>query len=283
MSTNVAQNFSANPHLGWQTPAKTLNRSPLAPTKSPLGKIDFKIATVPQPIQIQNKLLQALPKETFFQLHNEMKNVELERGAVIYDIGDKFDFVYFPNDLVASRLTLMEDGAMIEVGVVGREGLLGVAALVGANSANNMTVAETDGSAMRIRTPFLREIFRRDFNLQTILLGYYNDFLTQVSQRAACRCRHSVAQQLCAWLLQIHDRTDSNDLTLTQETIANRLGARRASITVAINELERAGLLKCKRGHIMISNRVELEKLACECYGLLCGSFADQLDGGFVQ
>lgn len=276
MATNAALKYDAGSNLNWQPTGIPLGRTPLI-------KPNFKISNLPQLDQINNELLLSLPKETFFQLQPEMRTVYFERGQTIYDIGDPFDFVYFPNNMVASRLALMEDGAMIEVGVVGREGLLGVAALIGADTANNMTVAETDGSAIRIRTKVLLDAFRHDFKLQSLILGYYHDFLTQVSQRAACRCRHSVAQQLCTWLLQIHDRAATNDLTLTQETIANRLGARRASITVAINELEKAGFLHCKRGHIVICNRGGLESQACECYGLLSCCFETALQSSFVQ
>ncbi|MEP6923780.1 MAG: Crp/Fnr family transcriptional regulator [Pyrinomonadaceae bacterium] len=276
MTTSIALKRESSNNYNWQVPPIPLNRTPLAkPSFNPTG--------FPQLNQINNELLLSLSKETFLQLQPEMRTVYFERGQTIYGIGDPFDFIYFPNNMVASRLALMEDGAMIEVGVVGREGLLGVAALIGASSANNMTVAETDGSAIRIRAKVLRDIFRHDFKLQSLLLGYYHDFLTQISQRAACRCRHSVAQQLCTWLLQVHDRAGTNDLALTQETIANRLGARRASITVAINELEKAALLRCKRGHIVICNRGGLENQACECYGLLSYSFENSLQSSFIQ
>jgi CRP-like cAMP-binding protein len=276
MAMNAVLNYGTGNGLNWQKPAGPLTRAPIA-------KSNFKLPSLPQFDQINNELVLSMPKDVFFQLQPEMRTVSFERGQAIYDTGDPFDFVYFPNNLVASRLAIMEDGAMIEVGVVGREGLLGVAALMGANSANNMTVAETAGTAIRMRTKVLRESFRHNFKLQTLMLGYYHNFLTQVSQRAACRCRHSVAQQLCTWLLQIHDRAETNDLTLTQETIANRLGARRASITVAINELEKNNLLSCKRGHITICNRAGLEQLACECYSLLCNNFENTLQSNFVQ
>ena len=276
MAINTALKFETRDILNWQAPSIPLDRVPFA-------KTSFKSPVLPQLDQINNELLLSLSREAFFSLQPEMRTVYFERGQTIYDIGDSFDFVYFPNNMVASRLALMEDGAMIEVGVVGREGLLGIAALIGANCANNMTVAETGGSAIRIRTKTLLDIFRRDFKLQALLLGYYHDFLTQVSQRAACRCRHSVAQQLCTWLLQVHDRAGMNDLALTQETIANRLGARRASITVAINELERTGLLRCKRGHIVICNRGGLENHACECYGLLSYSIENAFNSSFIQ
>lgn len=276
MATNTALKYDTANSVNWQTPSLPLNRTPsVKPTLKTSAHSQFE--------QVNNELLLSLPKETFFQLQTEMRTVHFERGQTIYDIGDPFDFVYFPNNMVASRLALMEDGAMIEVGVVGREGLLGVAALIGAKTASNMTVAETTGSAIRIRTKVLCEAFRRDYKLQSLLLGFYHDFLMQVSQRAACRCRHSVAQQLCTWLLQIHDRSETNDLTLTQEAIANRLGARRASITVAINELERANLLQCKRGHILISNRGGLENQACECYGLLACGFENTLQSNLIQ
>ncbi len=276
MATNTALKFEVRGSLNWQTP-------PIPSARVPLVKPSFKSAVLPQLDQVNNELLLSLSREAFFNLQPEMRTVYFERGQTIYDIGDSFDFVYFPNNMVASRLALMEDGAMIEVGVVGREGLLGIAALIGANCANNMTIAETGGSAIRIRTKVLRDIFRHDFKLQSLLLGYYHDFLTQISQRAACRCRHSVAQQLCTWLLQVHDRAGINDLALTQETIANRLGARRASITVAINELEKAGLLRCKRGHIVICNRAGLEDHACECYSLLNYSIENAFNSSFIQ
>lgn len=276
MTTNLAVKYEPRNNFTWQSPSVPL-------TQTPLAKPNFKPVAFPQLDQINNELLLSLSKTTFSELQSEMRTVYFERGQTIYDIGDPFDFIYFPNNMVASRLALMEDGAMIEVGMIGREGLLGVAALIGSKSANNVTLAETSGSAIRIRTKILRDTFRCDFKLQTLLLSYYNDFLTQISQRAACRCRHSVAQQLCTWLLQVHDRAGSNDLALTQETIANRLGARRASITVAINELEKANLLRCKRGHIIICNRHGLEGQACECYGLLSCSFENNLHSSFVQ
>lgn len=276
MAMNAVLDYGTGSRLNWQKPAVPLARTPLV-------KSNFKLPQLPQIDQTNNELLLSMPKDIFCQLQPEMRAVSFERGQAIYDAGDPFDFVYFPNTLVASRLAIMEDGAMIEVGVVGREGLLGVAALMGANSANNMTVAETAGGAIRMRTKVLRDAFRHNFKLQTIMLGYYHNFLNQVSQRAACRCRHSVAQQLCTWLLQIHDRAQSNDLSLTQETIANRLGARRASITVAINELEKNNLLKCKRGHITICNRAGLEQFACECYSLLCSNFENTVHSSFIQ
>lgn len=242
-----------------------LNRTGLKPALP----VPF-VPTQPQPVeQIGNELLLSLPIDISIRLQPAMQKVVFERGQTIYDIGDSFDFVYFPIDFVASRLCLMEDGAMIEVGVVGREGMLGISSLMGSKCANCLTVAETGGTAIRIRTKLLRDLFGQNPKLQAILLNYYNDFLTQVSQRAACRCRHTVAQQLCTWLLLVHDRAGSNDLALTQETIANRLGARRASVTVALNELEKLGCVKSRRGHIKITDRRGLENCACECFDIL--------------
>lgn len=233
--------------------------------------------------QIGNELLLKMPVDVSVRLQPAMQKVVFERGQTIYDIGDTFDFVYFPIDLVASRLCLMEDGAMIEVGVIGREGLLGISSMMGSATANCLTVAETGGTAIRIRTKLLRDIFRQNQKLQAILLNYYSDFLTQVSQRAACRCRHTVAQQLCTWLLLVHDRASSNDLALTQETIANRLGARRASVTVALNELERCGCVRSRRGHIIITNRRDLENCACECYDILRSNVHFELKAARIQ
>jgi CRP-like cAMP-binding protein len=287
MALNAALKYDTRNSLDldWQAQIFPSPAGQKTPVIKPVIKQSLRrLPVLLAPEQTSNKLLLSLPRDVFSRLRPEMKSVYFERGETIYEIGGSFDFVYFPNNnLVASRLALTEDGAMIEVGVIGREGLLGVTALTGARLANNTTIAETDGSAVRIRAKILIDAFRSNFKLQNILLAYYNDFLTQISQRAACRCRHSVAQQLCTWLLQIQDRAGTNDLILTQETIAHRLGARRASITVAINELEKAGLLNCKRGHIVICNRGGLEKQACECYGLLSASFETALHSDFVQ
>jgi CRP-like cAMP-binding protein len=247
--------------------------APFAPTKE----------RIEQQTHLGNELLLSLPVDVSVKLQPAMQKVVFERGQTIYDIGDTFDFVYFPIDLVASRLCLMEDGAMIEVGVVGREGLLGISSMMGSTTANCLTIAETGGTAIRVRTKLLRDIFCQNQKLQRILLNYYSDFLTQVSQRAACRCRHTVAQQLCTWLLLVHDRATGNDLALTQETIANRLGARRASVTVALNELEKNGCVESRRGHIIISNRRGLENCACECYDILRSNFHFELKAARVQ
>ncbi|MDQ4120610.1 MAG: Crp/Fnr family transcriptional regulator [Acidobacteriota bacterium] len=267
----------------WQLPADGKNNLTNRVGLKPAYPVPFVPAKEKAEQQPGNELLLSLPVDVFLKLQPAMQKVVFERGQTIYDIGDTFDFVYFPIDLVASRLCLMEDGAMIEVGVVGREGLVGISSMMGAATANCLTIAETGGTAIRVRTKLLRDIFRQNQKLQRILLNYYSDFLTQVSQRAACRCRHTVAQQLCTWLLLVHDRASSNDLALTQETIANRLGARRASVTVALNELEKNGCVQSRRGHIIISNRRGLENCACECYDILRSNFHFDLKAARVQ
>ena len=280
INAQTINNTSPVSVASWQLRGNNQNNSVSRTNlKSPF-KVPFKPSQVEQ---AGNELLLSLPTDIHIRLQSGMQRVVFERGQTIYDIGDTFDFVYFPIDFVASRLCLMEDGAMIEVGVVGREGLLGIAAMMGAETANCLTVAETGGSAMRVRTKLLRDLFSQSPKLQSILLGYYNDFLGQISQRAACRCRHTVAQQLCTWLLLVHDRAGSDDLTLTQETIANRLGARRASVTVALNDLEKCGCVKSRRGHIVICDRNALEDCACECYDMLRTELQYDLKAAYVQ
>ena len=289
MAINAVAALNRTSSIGqnkWQLPgdgkSNLTNRTGLKPGFPVSPFISAKEKTESQ-TRLGNELLLSLPVDVSVKLQPAMQKVVFERGQTIYDIGDTFDFVYFPIDLVASRLCLMEDGAMIEVGVVGREGLLGISSMMGAITANCLTIAETGGTAIRVRTKLLRDIFRQNQKLQKILLNYYSDFLTQVSQRAACRCRHTVAQQLCTWLLLVHDRATGNDLALTQETIANRLGARRASVTVALNELERNGCVQSRRGHIIISNRRGLENCACECYDILRSDFHFELKAARVQ
>jgi CRP-like cAMP-binding protein len=257
MSLNIRKNYS--------------NQSGANVLHFPLVKIK-DVIRLPKPVprrKTQNELLANLSQSVYSELEPFMQKVLFERGETMFEPKSKMNYVYFPDNLIASRLALMEGGSMIEVGMIGHEGMLGVRALMGSETANYLTLAETEGSAVRINTKKLKEFFERSIELQNAFLQFYEKFLTQVSQKAACRCRHKISQQLCTWLLQFQERTASEELLLTQETIASRLGARRSSITVAINDLEAKKIIVCGRGHIKILDRVGLSINACECYEVL--------------
>lgn len=219
----------------------------------------------------KNRLLNKLSPALYARLEPLMQRVFMRRGETIYEVGSPINHLYFPEDLIASRLALMEDGSMIEVGMTGSEGVLGVRALLGAGKTEYLTLAETDGAALRIEAPTLKHFFHYSAELQNVCLRFYENFLGQIAQKAACRCRHTIFRQLASWLLQFQERAAAPEISLTQETIAHRLGARRSSITVAMHELERKSIISCGRGNIEILDAAALAGEACECFSMMKG------------
>jgi CRP-like cAMP-binding protein len=191
----------------------------------------------------------------------------------LYESGDQLQHVYFPTASIVSLLYVMADGASAEIAVVGNEGIIGIALFMGGETMPNRAVVQSAGHAYRLRGQVLKEEFNRAGELQHLLLRYTQALLTQMSQTAVCNRHHSVDQQLCRWLLLSLDRLPSNELTMTQELIANMLGVRREGVTEAAGKLQAAGLIHYSRGHIKVLDRSRLEKRACECYQVVKTEF----------
>jgi len=221
----------------------------------------------------QNRLLAALPEEVHERLYPHLEDVSLLLGQVIYESGERLDHIYFPTTSIVSLLYTMEDGTSAELGVVGNDGVVGIALFMGGETTPNRAVVQSAGYSLRMKPNVLQEEFRRGGPLQLVLLRYTQALITQMSQTAVCNRLHSVDQQLCRWLLLSHDRLDSNELTMTQELIANMLGVRREGVTVAAGHLQAAGLIHYNRGKITISDRTGLEARACECYQVVRNEF----------
>lgn len=221
----------------------------------------------------QNRLLAALPEEVHERLYPHLEDVSLLLGQVIYESGERLDHIYFPTTSIVSLLYTMEDGTSAEIGVVGNDGVVGIALFMGGETTPNRAVVQSAGYSLRMKPNVLQEEFRRGGPLQLVLLRYTQALITQMSQTAVCNRLHSVDQQLCRWLLLSHDRLDSNELTMTQELIANMLGVRREGVTVAAGHLQAAGLIHYNRGKITISDRTGLEARACECYQVVRNEF----------
>jgi len=213
-----------------------------------------------------NRLLAALPESVYGRLQPDLESVPLALGQVIYEAHDALSHVYFPTTAIVSLLYTMENGSSAEMGIVGRDGVVGIAVFMGGDTTPNRAVVQSAGDALRLElAPFRRE-FRRVSELHRLLLLYTQALLTQMSQTAVCNRLHTVEQQLCRWLLLSHDRLESNELIMTQELIANMLGVRREGVSVAAHRLQRDGLIRYKRGHITILDRGGLESRVCECY-----------------
>src|SRR5271166_5157272 len=214
----------------------------------------------------RNHVLCALPLTELECLLFHLQPVTFSLGQVLYEPGQRIDYCYFPIDSVISLLYTMQDGTTAEMGLVGNEGVLGVALFLGGESTCSRAIVPVAGDALRLSAKILREEFTHSQPLQHLLLRYTQSLLTQISQTAVCNRLHSVEQRLCRWLLLCHDRKNRSELLMTQELIANMLGGRRESVTVAAGHLQDAGLIHYCRGHITIMDRVGLEAAACECY-----------------
>jgi CRP-like cAMP-binding protein len=226
--------------------------------------------TLPQACDAaRNLLLCALPPAEFGLLLPHLQPVTFALGQVVYEPGERIEYCYFPTDSVVSLLYTMQDGTTAEMGLVGNEGVLGVALFLGGESTCSRAIVPVAGMALRLAAKILQEEFTHFRPLQLLLLRYTQTLLTQISQTAVCNRLHSVEQRLCRWLLLCHDRKNRSDLFMTQELIANMLGGRRESVTVAAGHLQDAGLIHYCRGHIRILDRVGLEAAACECYRIV--------------
>ena len=194
-------------------------------------------------------------------------------GDVLYESGSELSHVYFPTTSIVSLLYVMEDGSSAEIAVVGNEGIVGVALFMGGETTPSRGIVQSAGHAYRLGGQHLKKEFMRAGELQHVLLRYTQALLTQMAQTAVCNRLHTVDQQLCRWLLLTFDRLPSNELTMTQELIANLLGVRREGVTEVAGKLQKAGLIRYNRGRITVVDRLGLEARSCECYAVVKKEF----------
>jgi CRP-like cAMP-binding protein len=194
-------------------------------------------------------------------------------GQAIYESGGRLQHVYFPTTSIVSLLYVLEDGASAEIAVVGNEGILGISLFMGGETTPSRAVVQSAGHGYRLSAQLLKQEFNRAGPVLHLLLRYTQALITQMAQTAVCNRHHSVEQQLCRWLLLSLDRLSTDELTMTQELIANMLGVRREGVTEAAGHLQRAGLIRYSRGRITVVDRPGLEREVCECYGVVKKEF----------
>jgi CRP-like cAMP-binding protein len=194
-------------------------------------------------------------------------------GDVLYESGSQLSHVYFPTTSIVSLLFVVEDGSSAEIAVVGNEGIVGVALFMGGETTPSRGIVQSAGHAYRLGGQHLKREFMRAGELQHVLLRYTQALLTQMAQTGVCNRHHSVDQRLCRWLLLSFDRLPSNELTMTQELIANLLGVRREGVTEAAGKLQKAGLIHYNRGRVVVVDRLGLEARSCECYAVVKKEF----------
>jgi CRP-like cAMP-binding protein len=217
----------------------------------------------------QNRLLAALPEKDWQRIEPHLKPVKMDLGQVVYESGVQLEYVYLPTNSIVSLLYVLADGNSAEIALVGNEGLVGISLFMGGETTPSRGVVQSEGWAYRLKGQLLKDEFTRGGEMQHLLLRYTQALLTQMAQTAVCNRHHSIDQQLCRWLLLSLDRLDSDELTMTQELIANMLGVRREGVTEAAGKLQQAGLIRYSRGHITVVDRPGLEERCCECYGVV--------------
>jgi len=216
-----------------------------------------------------NHLLSSLPAGEWARWLPALEHVDMPLGEVLYESGMAMTHVYFPTTSIVSLLYVMEDGASAEIAVVGNEGIVGISLFMGGETTPSRSVVQSAGEGFRMRGHLLKEEFNRSGPVLHLLLRYTQALITQMAQTAVCNRHHSLDQQLCRWLLLSLDRLQEPELVMTQELIANMLGVRREGVTEAAANLQRAGLIQYRRGHITVVDRAGLEGRTCECYAVV--------------
>jgi CRP-like cAMP-binding protein len=217
----------------------------------------------------QNHLLALLPAVELERFSAHLELVALPLGEMLYEPGGQLQHAYFPTTGVVSLHYVLESGATAESAGVGNEGVVGIALFMGGGTTSSSAVVQTAGHAYRLAGRLLKQEFDRAGLMQQLLLRYTQSLMTQMSQTAVCNRHHSVEQQLCRWLLLTLDRAPSRELVMTQELVASMLGVRREGITGAAGNLQRAGVIRYRRGHITVLERAGLEARVCECYAVV--------------
>lgn len=238
------------------------------------------IATNAALTALKNHLLATLPADDFLRIKPLLEPVSFKLGQVLHEAGERMRYAYLPTTAIISLLYVMENGATAEIGVIGNDGLVGVALFMGGDTTTSRAVIQSAGAAFRIKAADLQTEFARGGAFQKLLLRYTQALLTQISQTAVCNRLHPIEQQLCRWLLLSHDRLDSDKLVMTQDLISNMLGVRREGVTLAAKKLAERGLIKNVRGSITLLDRRGLEAMVCECYEVVNAEYNRLLSRG---
>jgi CRP-like cAMP-binding protein len=220
-------------------------------------------------VSYKNRLLASLPALAIQQLAPHLAPIDLPRNLTLQAPGQTVDTVYFLEDGVCSIVASMGNGSTVEVGLVGRDGLVGVSALLGGDRSPNRSFMQISGHGYRMKSKSLIEFSESSAPLRACLRRSVQGLLVQTAQTAACNRVHELHERLARWLLMCRDRVQSDQIQITQEILAMMLGTRRSSVTVAAGTLQKAGLITYTRGHVTIQNRAGLADAACECYRIV--------------
>lgn len=247
---------------------------------TPIQKLLMEIKHAPKAFAanpVGNRLLAALPAAEWQRCLPRLELVEVSLGQVLYEPGRVARHAYFPTTAVVSLLYMTEGGETDEVAVVGCEGIVGMSLFMGGSATPATAVVQRAGQCFRLPAHTLKEEFERSAAVMHVLLAYSLARTVQVAQTAVCNRHHSLEQRLCRRLMHGLDRQRDGELAMTQEQLAGLLGVRRESISMEAQKLQKAGVVRYSRGHILVLDRTALERRACQCYAVVKKTFDELL------
>jgi CRP-like cAMP-binding protein len=217
----------------------------------------------------ENRILSRLPRPDYERLRVHLAPVSLPRGRLLYEGGERVRYAYFLTGGMVSLLAATTEGETVQVAMVGGEGAIGVPTLLGIGVMPYQVMVQLPATALRVNASVLGAEFRRGGHLQDLLLRYLHTLITQITQSALCHHYHTIEERLCRWLLISRDRARTDNLALTQQSLAHMLGSQRTGVTAAARALQREGLINYRRGNIQLLDRQRLERRSCECYRII--------------
>jgi CRP-like cAMP-binding protein len=218
---------------------------------------------------VGNSILAALLASQYARLLPKLEHVTLKGGDLIYRADQTIEHVYFPDEAVVAMIDTLDDGRTVEVGIIGREGMVGINIFLGGIVTPDKAIVQLAGGAMRMKAKDLRKELRFGSPLQRLLLAYARTFLAVISQSVACSSHHQIGQRLARLLLTMSDYAGSPEFLMVQESMASLLGVRRVGVTQSALELQAAALISYRRGGIRVLDRPRLLKRSCECYQVI--------------
>jgi CRP-like cAMP-binding protein len=236
------------------------------------------LLSAPQPASTGNRILDGLPAADLEKLWRDLEPAEFRYGQVLFEPDERMDWVYFPASGMLSLLTVLEDGEAVEAASAGNEGMADAQLFLGSNIASTRLIVQNDGRGYRIAADKFRAHLSRSDALRLLIGRYVSALVTLFAQSAACNRLHQVEHRCARWLLMMHDRANSDEFALTQETLAQMLGVRRASVSVAAASLQDLGYISYRHGRITVTERKGLESVSCECYAVIRRHFERMFD-----
>jgi CRP-like cAMP-binding protein len=223
---------------------------------------------------LRNLIIASLPVEQRNRVLASAEHLILRKQAVLFDLDKPITSVYFPEDAVVSLVNVLSDGSAVESATIGQEGMVGLPIFLGATTMSAQAFVQVEGTGYRLSVEDFRSELERGPDFRLALNRYTQALISMISQTSACNRRHSAEERCARWLLLTHDRVGGDSFELTQKFLALMLGVRRATVTVAVGMLHKAGLIDNERGVITVVNREGLENASCECYAIVRNEFA---------